>query len=135
MGIARVQVLHEYVAVSGTGYAFTSNNTAGNFLVVSVVGADNITPSPSIAVSDSQGNTYTALTLAIYGVLNGSLTQMFYAPNIKGGANSVKATVAGVGDLGFTAVEYSGIKVSSPLDTQPSAVISATEMSPVSSRR
>lgn len=116
--IARIQVEHQYIASSGTSYAFSSNNTAGNFIIVSVLSTGGI--SISYSVSDTQGNSYTPLTLDSVCMAGGggSCQQTFYAPNIKAGANSIIVTYSNTTDVGFTAVEYSGIKTSSPLDVE-----------------
>jgi len=113
--ITRVQYKYAYPATSGTGYAFASNNTLHNFIVVIVSGAGTST---SMAISDTQGNTYTALTLNNTDIN----AQMFYAADIKSGANSVKATYTGWSDVGFMAVEYSGIATSNPLDVEATPV-------------
>ena len=94
--MSRVQFLHQYPATSGTGYAFGSNNTAGN-LLIAVASASGTT---SFTFSDSLGNSWTHLT-----AMTSPLTiNIAYVLNAKGGANSVTLTSAG-SDLGFTVVE------------------------------
>lgn len=115
--VSRIQVKHQYPATSGTAYPFASNNTAGDFIVIVVSGSD--TAVPTIAVSDSAGNSYSSLTLSAPTTGGQSVAvRMFYAANILGGANSVTVTATNLGDIGFTAVEYSGVKTVSPLDTE-----------------
>lgn len=125
MSITRVQYKHQYVATSGTGYAFTSNNTAGNFIVVGVSGAASTDTAANFTISDSQGNSYTALTISPQPAYIGyAIARIFYAYNIKAGANSVAVSIANSSqDLGFTAVEYSGIKsTADPLDVEATPI-------------
>jgi hypothetical protein len=128
--IIKVQSKHQYTAVNGTGYAFTSNNTAGNFIAVFVSGNRTGTSgTPSLTVTDTKGNTYTPLTLMwVEGKY--TMSQIFYAFNIVAGANSVKVNYSDPrwNDVAFTAVEYSGIATISPLDVEatPKQAYSAT---------
>ena len=77
--------------VSGTtaSLAFPGANTAGN-LIVAYVMWDN---TGTVTVSDTKGNTYTAGTARQTWGTNWS-SQVFYASNIAGGSNTVKATFA-----------------------------------------
>ena len=74
---------------SGTtaSLAFSKANTAGNLIVVYVVW-DN---PGTVKVSDTRGNTYTAATARQTCGSTWS-AQVFYASNILGGSNTVKAT-------------------------------------------
>jgi hypothetical protein len=78
--------------VSSTGVlsvAFTSNNTAGNVIVVSEsTGCNSTVPGP---MNDSAGNTYV-------NAFNTGHFAMFYALNINGGANTVTTTASGCGN-------------------------------------
>lgn len=135
MAITRIQFLHQYQATSGTAYPFTSNNTAGNFIIIAVSGIWSSMSATPYAVSDSQGNTYSPLTANQVGAGgNSTALQLFYSPNIKAGANSITVTAASTyGDIGFTAVEYSGIKTSSPLDVESTPVNSSTTTTTITS--
>ena len=90
--------------------AFTSSNTAGNWIAVAVRGG--MSSSQIFTVTDSNGNAYkkagqvgftsSAVTLAIY-----------YAENIKGGANTVTVSDTVSGPLRVAILEYSGVAASS----------------------
>src|SRR6266403_4715199 len=93
--------------------SFTSVNTAGNLIAVCIRGG--LSSSPVFTVVDSNGNTYkqasqigftsSAVTLAIY-----------YAENIKAGANTVTVSETVSGPLRFTITEYSGVATANSLD-------------------
>lgn len=125
MAITRVQLIHQYPSVNGTNYAFSSNNTAGNLIVVAISGAF-VGGSYSFSISDTQGNTYVPLSKNTSSTTNGVRLQLFYAENIKSGPNSISYTYSGLSDVGFTAVEYSGIKTSGALDTEATPLLSST---------
>jgi len=92
---------------------FKSNNTAGNW--VAVVMRGGMSSSQVFTVSDSSGNAYrqaaqighkaSAVTLAIY-----------YAENIKGGANTVTVSDTVSSPLRFAILEYAGVAASASLD-------------------
>src|SRR5258708_7905817 len=98
--------------------AFTSANAAGNLIAVCIRGG--LSSSQVFTVVDSNGNTYrqasqigfttSAVTLAIY-----------YAENIKVGANTVTVSDTVSGPLRFAILEYSGIAVANSLDASVSA--------------
>ena len=113
---------------SGTtaSLAFNRANTAGNMIVVYVVW-DNLA---SVTVSDSKGNTYTAATARKTFGDNWS-AQVFYAPNIIGGSNTVTATF-GTAITSFGIVylhEYSGLATVAPIDVSASAAGTSAAMS------
>src|SRR5262249_16283204 len=86
--------------------AFGRANTAGNLIAVYVVW-DN---PGTVKVSDTRGNTYKAATARRTWGHNWS-AQVFYAPGIRGGSNTVKATF-GTAITSFGIVylhEYSGL--------------------------
>jgi hypothetical protein len=122
MAIVRVQTFYQYPATTGTSYAFGSSNTAGNLIVVCVCGQTIITGTTSIAITDTQGNVYTALTPSFNQSIHDSYSQVWYTYNCKAGANSIVATFSYLGDVGFQATEYSGVKSSTdPLDVSMTA--------------
>lgn len=110
--IARVQFVHTYTYPANS-ITFPSNNAAGNAIVVMASWYSTATPT----VSDTRGNTYTALTpFGDGGNGNGEPVSIgiWYAVNIAAGANTV--TISGLGvDGGMTAVEYSGFTPSAGL--------------------
>jgi hypothetical protein len=111
MAIAFVQG-NNNTSQSGTSVtlAFLSNNAAGNLLILTVRSA-NFDVS---GVSDTQGNNWTKID----SLANQEFCNCWYAPNSKAGANTVTVTFTGSASFVYLAVgEYSGVKVSSPLDT------------------
>jgi hypothetical protein len=106
--------------------AFSKANTAGNLIAVYVVW-DN---SSSVALSDSNGNTYTAATARETWGGNWS-AQVFYASQILKGTNTVKATFStGITSFGILYLhEYSGLAGVSPVDVSASAIGTSASMS------
>lgn len=92
---------------SSVALAFTSNNAAGNFIVVMAGGIVGT----GVGVTDTNGNTYHQIYLdtATYG--SGNARTAWYALNCAGGANTV--TVSWTGTPTFSAglciAEYSGV--------------------------
>jgi outer membrane protein assembly factor BamB len=116
------------MVTSGTtaSLAFSKANTAGNLIAVYVVW-DN---SSSVTVSDTKGNTYTAATVRQTWGGNWS-SQIFYASQILGGSNTVKATFStGITSFGLLYLhEYSGLAGVSPVDGSASAIGTSASMS------
>ncbi len=114
--------------VSGTtaSLAFPGANTAGNLIVAYVVW-DN---TGTVTVSDTKGNTYTAGTARQTWGNNWS-AQVFYASNIAGGSNTVKATFAtAITSFGIVYLhEYSGLATASPVDVSATATGTSASMS------
>jgi hypothetical protein len=103
--------------------AFTNSNTAGDLIVVVASWGNNL--NATVSISDTLGNTYvSALGPVNFGALPpNARQQIFYAKNIKGGANTVTAT-QNVGSNNFFQLfifEYSGADTISPLDAVSSA--------------
>jgi len=100
---------------SGTiSQAFSSNNLAGNLIVVAVSWGDN--PAPSIRASDGLGNTY-AVATNDFDPANRQGLAILYAPNIRFGANTVTVTLGTTGSYRRIIVsEYGGVATTSPLD-------------------
>lgn len=107
MAITRVQFKHQYLASSGTGYAFTSNNTAGNLLVLYVSSSWNGGAAQDFTVSDTAGNTWVKFNPKLFKASTGEI-QVFYVLSCIGGANTVTVTqpANSAGDMGWTAIEY-----------------------------
>jgi hypothetical protein len=115
------------VCNNATSVSFTSNNTAGNLIVVSS-GWQVQSGTVTAAVSDSQGNLYATAVGPIVN-LNGSFgpfwNQIWYAKNIKGGANTVTITYSSAltnAGADIEIHEYSGLDTISPLDVTASSV-------------
>jgi len=116
------------LVTSGTtaSLAFRRANTAGNLIVAYVVWDNRGT----VKVSDTKGNTYKAATVPkSFG--NNFSAQVFYASNIRGGSNTVKAAF-GTAITSFGIVylhEYSGLAKKSPVDVSASAAGTSASMS------
>jgi hypothetical protein len=100
-----------------------SPTTAGDLIIVSAGWGDQINSVAS--VTDSAGNAYTSATGAIdwsSGAYPFS-EQLFYAQNIKGGADTITVSMAGTPAifLEARAFEYSGAATASALDSARSA--------------
>jgi hypothetical protein len=110
---------------SSSSLAFTTNNTAGNFIAV-VIRAGK--PSQVFTVSDSRGNTYRQ-AIQFNEFADGETIGIFYAENIAAGSNTVTVsdTISGQ-TLRFAILEYSGIMSANSLDV--TAVTSGSGTSP-----
>ncbi len=106
-GPARVQAASiEGSAVSSVSVAFPAGNTAGNFIIAFVRAS---TTTQTITLTDSAGNIYSRAVSQAQAT-DGHETAIFYAPNIKAGANTVTATFSASNNHPFLAIyEYSGL--------------------------
>jgi subtilisin family serine protease len=92
--------------VSSVSQSFTSANTAGNLIVAFVRMS---TTSQAVTVSDTAGNGYVA-AVSQAQTSDGHQTFIFYATNIKGGANTVTALFSSTNNHPWLAIyEYSGV--------------------------
>lgn len=96
--------------------AFSSANTAGGLIVVSVEWNSSATPS----ITDSRGNTYLSAGAVLTSPNSPYKEQTFYAMNVASGSNTVTAQFNGTplgtfSDLLIYAHEYSGIATSNAL--------------------
>ncbi len=106
--------------------AFPANTQAGDFLLVAFNHDTNATPS---SVSDSQGNAFTEVGNQLSSP-GGALSRVYYATNIKGGADTVTVTLsANSSYLEVYLSEYSGIDPTNPIDAQVGASGSAGAVS------
>lgn len=111
--------------------AFLSNNTAGNFLV-----AFFRVPSgaaTTLVVTDSQSNVWHQY-LSTVTTIGGDKLDLWYAMNCKSGANSVTASQVGGAAffLRMIIAEFSGVSLTSALDTSISTGNLATSPNPIS---
>jgi len=103
--------------------AFASANTAGNFIAVAIRGG--LSNAQVFSVSDSNGNTYKKA--AVIGFSGSAVTSaIYYAENIKGGANTITATMSVSGPLRFAISEYSGVATSNSLDATATGTNTST---------
>ena len=112
-----------------TRVAFTNNNTAGNLIVAYVIWNNT----GAVSLSDSRGNAYaSAGARRDMGQSGRWSSQVFYAKNVAGGANTVTATFASALQGGWGTVylhEYSGVDRTNPFDVQSAAIGTARAMS------
>ncbi len=107
---------------SGTvnNLAFSSNNASGNLIVVYAIWSNT----GAATVTDTNGNIYASAAPATRWNNNAWSSQVFYAKNVAGGANTVRATFANaITNFGIIYIhEYSGIDAANPLDVSAAAV-------------
>ncbi len=103
--------LVQSASVQGTGVgsiarAFPAVNTAGNLIIAFVRMS---TTTQTVTVTDSAGNAYVS-AVSQAQTSDGHQACIFYAKNIKGGANTVTATFSGTNNHPWLAVyEYNGV--------------------------
>lgn len=98
---SRIQIKHAY----STSGAMTSNVTAGNLMIVAVSWGTGAVAQDS-GISDTRGTSYTRInTIRVSG--NFTQLQLYYGYVPSSGSCTI--TISGGTDMGFTAVEYSGI--------------------------
>lgn len=117
--IAQVQSAAGFASgVSSISQAFSTVNTQGNMIIAFVRMS---TTSETVSVTDSAGNSYID-AVAQAQAADGSQTHIFYARNIKAGANTVTATFSSTNNHPWLAIyEFSGLNTSAPLDQVASA--------------
>ena len=132
---ARVQLASNYMGASAPHNQLTSDNTfsspttSGNTIVVLVSDYYDGTTAGAgggpWTVSDNKGNTYTSIVHDGSGSFGG--VEVFYAYNITGGSGHVvTVTAAGSTFAETTAIEYSGLTTTDPLDvSQHSGYVTA----------
>ena len=98
---------------SSSSLAFTSSNTAGNWIAVMIRGGKT---GQVFTVSDSRANTYHR-AVQFNETVDGTTLGIFYAENIAGGANTVTVSDTILGTLRFAILEYSGIALANSLET------------------
>ena len=104
--------------------AFSSNNTAGNFIAVAIRAGGS---SQRFTVSDSRGNRYQQAIATNNG--SDDTLAIYYAQNIAGGPNTVTVSDTVPGTMRFAILEYAGIAASNPLDVTVAAQGSGTNPS------
>ncbi len=111
---------------SQNNLAFSTNNTAGNLIVVYALW-DNTS---AVALTDTRGNTYASAAPATRWNNSTWSSQVFYAKNVAGGANTVNAVFAkAITSFGILYIhEYAGLDKVNPLDVSSAAVGSSRAM-------
>jgi hypothetical protein len=115
--ISKVQVINPAALHASSLAATLPTETAGDFLIA--VTAYQL-PGTTVTLTDTLGNTWTHLTAynnSNCGNTDGNYSgaQIWYAENIKGGANTVTMQVNAATYIWVAVVEYSGIKTSGSL--------------------
>jgi hypothetical protein len=95
--------------------SFPANTAAGDLILVAFDFDTNSTPS---SVTDSQGNTFIEVGSQLTSP-GGSRSRVYYAKNIKGGADTVTVSLsASSGWIELYLTEYSGADPTNPIDAQ-----------------
>src|SRR5206468_2400249 len=103
----------EGTAAGSVSAAFSANNIAGNLIIAFVRMSST---SQTVSLTDSAGNFYRDAVSQAQAA-DGHQIHIFYAANIRGGANTVRATFSGTNNHPWLAVyEYSGLVTTNPLD-------------------
>jgi hypothetical protein len=98
--------------------AFPSNTQAGDLLLVAFDYDSNATPS---SLTDSLGDVFTEVGSQLRSP-GGALSRVYYAKNIKGGADTVTVTLSASSSyLELYLTEYSGINTTNPIDAEAGA--------------
>jgi hypothetical protein len=97
--------------VASSGLAFGANNTAGNFIAVVIRAGGN---PQTFGVTDSLGNSYKQAVQFVQST-DGHSDAIYYAENIKAGANTVTVTLTS-NTLRFAILEFSGIATAGSID-------------------
>jgi hypothetical protein len=109
--IAKVQVASA-AATPTTSQPISITETAGNLLVAAVYwnGSD------VVSISDTLGNTWNSVPVEDNSTTLSDV-RIFYAQNIKGGANTITVNQPVSVYIGFYLIEYSGVATAGALDT------------------
>jgi hypothetical protein len=132
--ISRIQArAAEGSGVSSLSVPFAGANTAGNMIIAFVRMS---TTYQTVTVTDTAGNIYSDAVSQVQ-TTDGSQAHIFYAPNIRGGANTVTVTFSGTNNHPFLAIyEYSGVTTLDSTahargsDANPNSGTTATASSP-----
>jgi hypothetical protein len=103
----------------GTSLAFSSPNTAGNFLI-GIVRYQSTSPTGPVTSITDAGNTWKLVGLrapeaATLGVGNGVVEEIWYAANCASGSHTFAPNGVAGGTVEIAIAEYSGVATSSPL--------------------
>jgi len=111
---------------SSMSVSFLTNNTAGDFLIVTGTAAR---PATNITVSDTAGNTFFTAFGPVTDANQNVTAYIWYVPNCIGGPNTVTITPATASALEIHVSEWSGLATDSPVDQISSAVGTGTAVS------
>jgi hypothetical protein len=103
--------------------AFPTSNTAGNLIIAFVRMSST---GQSVTVTDSVGNAYTDAVAQVQ-TMDGHEVHIFYAKNIRAGANTVTTKFSANKNRPWLAIyEYRGLSITNPLDQTAHAQGSST---------
>jgi hypothetical protein len=111
---------------SSMSLAFSSSNTAGNFLIVEATIAR---PSGTLSISDSEGNTYVPASAPVTDTAENVTSYLWYVPSCKAGANTVTVTPGAPGAQEIHISEWSGLSASNPIDGAAAGTGTGTSVS------
>jgi hypothetical protein len=113
-------------AASTFSLSFPANTVAGDLIMV---GFDFTTAASFSSISDTQGNTFTEVGSQLTSP-GGARSQVYFAKNIKGGADTVTVTLtASSAWIESYLAEYSGTDPNNPIDAMASATGNAGAVS------
>jgi hypothetical protein len=101
--------------------SFPANTTAGDLILVAFDYNSGVAP---ISVTDSQGNAFTPVGNQLI-TPGGTPSRVYYAKNIRGGADTVTVTLSANSGCELYLSEYSGTDPNNPIDAQAGASGSA----------
>ena len=105
-------------SASSLSLSFPQNTVAGDLIVVAF---DYDTSNTPASVTDSQGNVFTTVGNQLT-TPGGARSRVYYAKNIKGGADTVTVTLSGSSSwLELYLSEYTGADQTNPIDGQAGA--------------
>jgi uncharacterized protein (TIGR03437 family) len=105
---------------------FTSKTNTGDLILV---GFDFNSPAKFSSITDSLGNTFTQIGSELTSP-GGGHTRLYYAKNIKGGADTVTVNLSAISSfLEVFLSEYAGVDQTNPIDGQSGAFGSAGTVS------
>ena len=107
--------------------SFPANSLAGDIILV---GFDFGASATASSVVDSQGNVFTPVGNQLTSP-GGTRSRVYYARNIKGGADTVTVNLSAISATGLEVylTEYSGVDPTNPIDAQAGATGSSSAVS------
>jgi len=111
---------------SNISASFPSNNTAGNFLIITGTAAR---PAGTLTISDTAGDTFIPAIGPVTDTNQAVTAYIWYVPSCKGGPNTVTLTPATAAALEIHISEWTGLTTTSPVDQTASATGTGTTAS------
>ncbi len=124
--VAFVQAASSASSGGGSSWSvsFPANTTTGDVIWVGF----DFSNSSTAAVTDSQGNAFKEVGSQLTSP-GGTLSRVYYAPNIIGGPDTVTITLSANSEIEAYITEYSGANPSNPIDAQAGSSGSAGPVS------